>query len=61
MALAGSMMLDYLGEIEASALIQKAIAAIISEGKHVTRDLNPDVHVGTVEMTEAIIAQIEKN
>lgn len=61
MALAGAMMLDYLGEIEASVKIQRAIASIISEGKKVTRDLNPDTHVGTVEMTDAIVEQIAKN
>jgi isocitrate dehydrogenase (NAD+) len=60
MALAGAMMLDHLGEIDASNKIQRAIAEVIKEGKHVTKDLNPDVYVGTVEMTDAVVKTIEK-
>jgi isocitrate dehydrogenase (NAD+) len=59
LALAGAMMLDHLGEPEAAAKIQRAIAETIREGKKVTRDLNPDNHVGTVEMTNAIVKKIE--
>ena len=58
MALAGAMMLDHLGELEAASKIQKAIAAIIQAGKKVTRDLNPDHYVGTIEMTNAIVEKI---
>ncbi len=58
MALAGAMMLDHLGELEAASKIQKAIAAIIQEGKQVTRDLSPDHYVGTIEMMDAIIEKI---
>lgn len=58
MALAGAMMLDHLGELGASLKIQDAIATIIQEGKKVTRDLNPEHYVGTIEMTDAIIAKI---
>lgn len=58
MALAGAMMLDHLGESEAASKIQKAIAAIIQEGKKVTRDLNPDQYVGTIEMTNALVEKI---
>jgi isocitrate dehydrogenase (NAD+) len=58
MALAGALMLDYLGELEAASKIQTAIAATIQEGKKVTRDLNPNHHVGTIEMTDAIIEKI---
>lgn len=60
MALAGAMMLDHLGEIEASAKIQRAIAEVIKDGKSVTRDINPEKHVGTIEMTDAIVKTIEK-
>ena len=42
LALAGGMMLDYLGEIEAANKIQYAIAEVIKDGTSVTRDLNPD-------------------
>lgn len=58
MALAGAMMLDHLGELEAASKIQKAIAAIIQEGKKLTRDLNPHHYVGTIEMTNAIVEKI---
>ncbi len=59
MALAGAMMLDHLGELDAASKIQSAIAAIIQGGKKVTRDLNPDSYVGTIEMTDAIVEKIE--
>ncbi|MDP2884896.1 MAG: isocitrate/isopropylmalate family dehydrogenase [Ignavibacteria bacterium] len=58
MVLAGAMMLDYLGELEASSKIRRAIAETIQEGKYLTRDLNPEQPVGTIEMTDAIIKKI---
>lgn len=58
MALAGAMLLDHLGELDAAAKIQGAIADVIREGKNVTRDLNPDRYIGTVEMTDAIVDKI---
>ncbi len=58
LALAGAMMLDHLGEIEAAKKIQRSIAEVIREGKKVTRDLNPEQYVGTVEMTDAIVEKI---
>lgn len=60
LALGGAMMLDHLGELEASTKIQRAIADVISEGKTVTRDLNPDNPVGTVAMTDAIVKRIQE-
>lgn len=60
MALAGAMMLDYLGEMDASQKIQRAIADVIREGKSVTRDLNPDNYVGTVAMTDAVVKRVEE-
>jgi isocitrate dehydrogenase (NAD+) len=60
LALAGAMLLDHLGEARASEKIQQAIADVIREGKTVTRDLNPDKHVGTVEMTDSIVKRIEE-
>ena len=58
MVLAGAMMLDYLGELAASSKIRRAIAETIQEGKSLTRDLNPEKPVGTIEMTETIIEKI---
>jgi isocitrate dehydrogenase (NAD+) len=60
LALAGAMMLDYLGELEASTKVQRAIADVIREGKTVTRDLNPDSPFGTVAMTDAIVKRVEE-
>jgi isocitrate dehydrogenase (NAD+) len=56
--LAAVMMLQYLGEDEAAARIEKAVAAVIQEGKAVTKDLNPHAPVGTIEMGEAIIKNL---
>jgi isocitrate dehydrogenase (NAD+) len=58
MVLAGAMMLDYLGELAASSKIRRAIAETIQEGKSLTRDLNPEKPVGTIEMTDTIIEKI---
>jgi len=56
--LAGVMMLQHLGEDEAAARIEKAVAAVIAEGTSVTKDLNPTSPVGTHEMGEAIIKKL---
>ena len=58
MVLAGAMMLDYLGELAASSKIRRAIAETIQERKSLTRDLNPEKPVGTIEMTDTIIEKI---
>ena len=56
--LSGKMMLDYLGEHDAAAKLDRAVAAVIAEGRDVTYDLKPDRNdptaVGTQEMAEAI-------
>ncbi len=58
MALAGAMMLDYLGELSAAEKIQRAIADVVKEGKRVTPDLRPDSSVTTDQMTDAIVERI---
>lgn len=62
--LAGMMMLDYLGEEDAARRLEKAVAAVIAEGKHVTYDMKADRNdpsaVGTKEMADAIIAKLKK-
>ena len=57
--LAGVMMLDHLGEQNAAARIEWAVREVIREGKAVTRDLNHTNPVGTVQMTDAIIAKMQ--
>jgi len=59
MTLAGAMMLDYIGETNAAERIRGAIAAVVKEGKKVTRDLNQERHVGTTEMADAIIEKMQ--
>ncbi|MEP0822078.1 MAG: NAD-dependent isocitrate dehydrogenase [Ignavibacterium sp.] len=61
LGLAGAMMLDHLGEEDAALRLQKAIEAVVGEGKNVTRDLNPSAHVGTDKMTDAIVTAIENS
>lgn len=56
--LAGVMMLRHLGEESAADRIEKAIREVLKEGKFVTADLKPSVPVGTMEMTDAIIAKL---
>jgi isocitrate dehydrogenase (NAD+) len=58
LVLASAMMLRHLKEDAAAEKIEKAVAAVIKEGKSVTKDLNATSYVGTTEMTEAIIRQI---
>jgi isocitrate dehydrogenase (NAD+) len=56
--LSAMLMLRYLEEMEAADRLEKAIAAVIAEGKYVTYDLKPNRDdpsaVGTQEMAEAI-------
>ena len=59
LVVAGAMMLRHLGENSAAVRIERAVAAVIKEGKYVTRDVNPRSSVGTMEMTEAIIDRID--
>ncbi|MBI2914580.1 MAG: isocitrate/isopropylmalate dehydrogenase family protein [Firmicutes bacterium] len=57
--LSGMLMLKYLGEDEASAKVERAVAEVLAEGKHVTYDLKPDRDdpqaVGTREMAQAVV------
>jgi 3-isopropylmalate dehydrogenase len=67
MILSACMMLDYIGEEKKAEKIRDAIAAVVAEGKVRTYDMmrltgGPDVFkkgaVSTVEMTDAIIANL---
>ncbi|HTX19271.1 MAG TPA: isocitrate/isopropylmalate family dehydrogenase [Bacteroidota bacterium] len=59
--LAGAMMLDHLGEHEAALKVHNAISQVLREGKHLTRDLDPQSTTGTSEMADALIASIRSN
>ncbi len=60
MILAGILMFDYLGEIEAAEKIERVLAEVIKEGKYVTYDFkNPgESCVGTIEMGKAILEKM---
>ncbi|MCA8982692.1 MAG: isocitrate/isopropylmalate dehydrogenase family protein [Planctomycetaceae bacterium] len=62
--LSGKMMLEHLGELDAAAKLDRAVAAIIAEGKDVTYDLKADRNdptaVGTQEMAEAICRKMHQ-
>ena len=56
--LAGVTMLNHLGLPEAAAKIERALTAVLRDGRGVTRDLNPQAGVGTRAMTEAILERL---
>ena len=64
MILAGKMMLEHLGEKDAAAKLEAAVAAIIKQGKDVTYDLKPNredpTAVGTSEMGQAVIRELHR-
>jgi len=55
--MAAQMMLDYLGEKEAAAKIEKAVMTVLSEGKVRTADLGGSST--TSEMSEAIASKVK--
>ena len=56
MILSALMLLRYIGENEAAERIDRALAAVLSAKKHVTRDLGGSA--GTREMTQAIVDKL---
>lgn len=58
MILAGVMMLRHLGEGSAADRVERAVKAVLAEGRAVTRDLNPEAGVGTEAMTDAILTAL---
>ena len=60
--LSGVLMLRHLGEREAADRVERAVAAVIAEGRSVTYDLKPrrddPTAVGTREMGEAVIVSM---
>ncbi len=61
--LSGMLMLRYLKEAEAADRLEKAIAAVISEGKQVTYDMKLDKSggVSTSQVAEAVIKKMQEN
>ncbi len=56
--LAGALMLEWIGEVDAARKIEEAVQDVIAEGKVRTRDLGGNS--STTEMGEAIIKAMEK-
>jgi isocitrate dehydrogenase (NAD+) len=63
MMLSGVLMLRHLGELKAAARLEKAIAAVVAEGKSVTYDVKaePDdpTAVGTSQVADAVISRLK--
>lgn len=55
--LSAKLMLEHLGELDAAARLEKAVSAVIAEGKQVTYDMGGTA--GTREMGQAIIAKLK--
>ena len=65
LTLSAAMMLRHIGELKAAEKLEKAIAAVIKEGKNVTYDLkaerNDPSAVGTIEMADAVINKMKRD
>jgi isocitrate dehydrogenase (NAD+) len=61
MMLSGMLMLRHLGETKQAARLEKAIAAVIAEGKHLTYDLKPAgaPAASTSEVADAVIKKLD--
>jgi isocitrate dehydrogenase (NAD+) len=64
MILSGKLMLEHLGERDAAARLERAVATVIAEGARVTYDLKPTRDdpsaVGTSEYADAIIEALHR-
>jgi isocitrate dehydrogenase (NAD+) len=61
--LSGKLMLEHIGETAAAEKLDRAVSAVIAEGKDVTYDMKPHrtdpTAVGTQEMADAIIRKMQ--
>jgi isocitrate dehydrogenase (NAD+) len=64
MILSGMLMLRHLGEGQAAANLEKAVASVLGDGKNVTYDMKPNRNdpssVGTSEYADALITQLQE-
>lgn len=56
--MAGTMMLEHMGEFKAARRIEEAVREVIREGKYLTPDLRPSSPYGTADITAAIVDRI---
>ena len=65
MMLSGVLMLQHLEEMDAADRLEKALAAVIEEGKDVTYDMKPNrddpTAVGTSQVADAVIRKLEES
>ena len=54
--LSGAMMLEHLHELDAASRVRKAVNAVLTEGKKLSRDLGGTA--GTTEIAEAIASKV---
>jgi isocitrate dehydrogenase (NAD+) len=63
MMLSGVLLLQHLEEMDAAARLERAIAAVIEEGKDVTYDMKPNRDdpsaVGTSEVADAVLRKLQ--
>jgi isocitrate dehydrogenase (NAD+) len=59
MILAGAMMLEHLGELDAARNIEQAVRSVIREGIYLTPDLKKDTTYGTSDLAAAVIAKLD--
>jgi isocitrate dehydrogenase (NAD+) len=63
MMLSGMLMLRHLGERDAADRLERALAAVIAEGKYVTYDMKPSrddpTAVGTSQVADGVIEKLE--
>ena len=57
--LAGSMMLEHLGELDAARRIELAVRAVIREGDRLTPDLRKGSTYGTDDLADAIVSKLD--
>lgn len=57
--LSAAMMLNHIGEEKAAKDLESAVLEVIRKGRDVTYDLNPKKPVGTAEMANAVVEEIE--
>jgi isocitrate dehydrogenase (NAD+) len=64
MMFSGVMLLRHLGEREAAVRLERALTAVIAEGKNVTYDLKPrpddPTAVGTLQVADAVIEKLRR-
>jgi isocitrate dehydrogenase (NAD+) len=65
MMLSGMLMLRHLEETEAADRLERALAAVIAEGRSVTYDMKPSrddpTAVGTSQVADAVIEKMEES